>query len=53
MVYVYRNKLLPLESHFRSQWDEEEFQEWMTKIEKQKVKNGVQVMLWVWTEMEK
>jgi hypothetical protein len=41
-----------LEAHFRGEWSEDEFRQWICTIDRG-LSNGVRVMLWVWGEMEK
>lgn len=41
-----------LEAHFCREWTEDEFREWISKIDRG-ITNGVRVMLWAWDEMEK
>ena len=40
-----------LEAHFRGEWLEDEFREWICKVDRG-LTNGVRVMLWVWDELE-
>jgi RecQ family ATP-dependent DNA helicase len=40
-----------LEAHFRQEWSEDEFREWICRIDRG-LTNGVRVMLWVWDEIE-
>jgi len=61
----YRDKMFPLcwylwrkstwkrrlEAHFKRQWSEGQFREWICKIEKG-MGNGVRVMLWMWEKIE-
>jgi len=61
----YRDKMFPLcwylwrksawkrrlEAHFKQEWSEREFREWICKIEKG-MSNGVRVMLWMWQKIE-
>jgi hypothetical protein len=40
-----------LEAHFRQEWSEDGFREWICKIDRG-LSNGVKVMLWLWNEIE-
>ena len=40
-----------LESHFRREWTEEGFREWICMIDRG-ITNGVRIMLWIWDEIE-
>ena len=40
-----------LEVHFRQEWSEDEFREWICRIDRG-ITNGVRVMLWAWDKME-
>jgi len=40
-----------LSAHFRQEWNEDEFREWICRVDKG-ITNGVRVMLWAWDEIE-
>jgi len=40
-----------LEAHFRQEWSEDEFREWICRIDRG-ITNGVRVMLWAWDKIE-
>jgi len=51
--YLWRNMSwkAQLQAHFRRQWSEDEFREWICRIERG-ITNGVRVMLWAWNKIE-
>ena len=52
--YLWRDKRWRrrLATHFRAEWNEEEFRMWLGKMDEGEVTNGVRVMLWIWYEKE-
>jgi superfamily II DNA helicase RecQ len=40
-----------LEAHFRQEWSEDEFREWICRIDRG-MTNGLRVMLWAWDKIE-